>query len=64
VEIDGPFDAYVRGYFDALDTIERFRDLPVDAVVATAREHIATRFPAEVQRVVAERISTNLGKGN
>lgn len=50
-----PFDAYVRGYFDALDTVENFRDLPIDAVVTRAREWITQRHPETAARVNAER---------
>ena len=49
-----PFEAYVRGYLDAIDTFENFRDMPIEAVIARAREFIAQRNPEIVQRVAAD----------
>lgn len=49
------FDRYVRGYLDALDTVDNFRDLPIEAVTARAREYIAHQYPQAVERVNAER---------
>jgi len=34
------FRYYVRGYLDALETVENFQDLPIPVVLARAREWI------------------------
>lgn len=47
---DERLDYYVRGWLDALDTFENFRDTPAKAFVAQHREWIAQRHPEAVQR--------------
>ena len=51
---DERMDYYVRGYLDALDTMEIFRDLPIDVVVKRSRERIAENAPDSVKRVRPE----------
>jgi hypothetical protein len=51
------FDRYVSGYIDALDTIDNFRDLPIEAVTATVREYIAKKYPQAFERVNAARVA-------
>ena len=46
----GPMEGYTRGYLDALDTFERFKDeLPVEVAISTCREWLIEKFPEAIR---------------
>ena len=39
-------ESYARGYFDALDLIEKHKEAAVEEIVEAAREHLGARLGA------------------